>query len=110
MTDAISMASASVLQVTTPASRGATDLLSVLETRRSVKPPALGEPGPNPDELRRLLTVASRVPDHGALVPWRFILFQGDARQTASAQLAAAYSAQHSDLSEQTVGILAKLS
>jgi nitroreductase len=88
----------------------APDLLHRLEIRRSVKPAALGEPGPNPDELRRLLTVASRVPDHGALVPWRFILFQGDARQAASAQLAAAYSAQQSDLSERHVGTIAKLS
>jgi nitroreductase len=110
MPDAISMTSASVLQMTTPASGGATDLLSVLETRRSVKPIALGEPGPNPDELWRLLTVASRVPDHGALVPWRFILFQGEARQAVSAQLAAVYLAQHPDLSAQTVGTLAKLS
>jgi nitroreductase len=87
-----------------------TNLLHCLETHRSVKPAGLGEPGPNPDELRRLLTMASRVPDHGALVSWRFILFHGDARQAASAQLAAAYSAQHPDLSEQTVGTLAKLS
>jgi nitroreductase len=110
MPDDISMTSASVFQVTTPAPHGVTDLLFVLETRRSVKPAALGEPGPNPDELRRILTVASRVPDHGALVPWRFILFQGEARQAASAQLAAVYLAQHPDLSTQTVGTLAKLS
>jgi nitroreductase len=88
----------------------APDLLHCLETRRSVKPVALGEPGPNPDELRRLLTIASRVPDHGALVPWRFILFQGEARQAASTQLAAVYLAQHPELSEQTVGNLAKIS
>jgi len=110
MSDAISMPSASVLQIPEPASRGVTDLLTFLETRRSVKPAALGDPGPNQDELRRLLTVASRVPDHGALVPWRFILFQGEARQAASAQLAAVYLAQHPDLSTQTVGTLAKLS
>jgi nitroreductase len=86
------------------------DLLHCLETRRSVKPIGLGEPGPNPDELRRLLTIASRVPDHGALVPWRFILFQGEDRQTASAQLAAVYLAQHPELSEQTIGNPAKIS
>jgi nitroreductase len=86
------------------------DLLHCLETRRSVKAAALGEPGPSPDELRRLLTIASRVPDHGALVPWRFILLQGEARQAASAQLAALYMAQHPELSEQTVGTLTKLS
>jgi nitroreductase len=73
-----------------------------------VKPAALGEPGPSPDELRRLLTIASRVPDHGALVPWRFILFQGEARQAASAQLAAVYSAHHPERSTQTTGTLDK--
>ena len=41
----------------------------VLEKRRSVKPIDLGEPGPTPEELRRILTLACRVPDHGALVP-----------------------------------------
>jgi nitroreductase len=85
-------------------------LLGILETRRSVKPVDLGAPGPTPDEVRRLLTVACRVPDHGALVPWRFILLQGEARQAASTQLAARYAAQHPDLAEQTVGTLRKLS
>jgi nitroreductase len=104
------MASPFVSDVTRSASCNALDLLSVLETRRSVKPAALGEPAPNPDELRRLLTVASRVPDHGALVPWRFFLFQGEARQAACAQLAAVYLAQHQEQSAQTLGTLAKLS
>jgi nitroreductase len=85
-------------------------LLGILETRRSVKPIDLGAPGPTPDEVRRLLTVACRVPDHGALVPWRFILLQGEARQAASTQLAALYAAQHPDLAERTVGTLRKLS
>ena len=75
-----------------------------------MKPIDLGEPGPTPDEVRRLLTVACRVPDHGALVPWRFILLQGEARQAASTQLAALYAAQHPDLAERTVGTLRKLS
>lgn len=110
MPDAISMTSPSMSDLTTFAPFKAPALLSLLETRRSVKPDALGEPGPNPDELRRLLTVASRVPDHGGLVPWRFILFRGEARRAASAQLAAVYSAQHPELSAQTVGTLAKLS
>ncbi len=37
-------------------------------------------PGPTPEELRTILTAAARVPDHGKLFPWRFILFEGDAR------------------------------
>jgi nitroreductase len=40
-------------------------------------------PGPNGDELATLLKIASRVPDHGKLAPWRFIVFQGEARERA---------------------------
>jgi nitroreductase len=110
MADASPQTSPFTPHQTSFSSSGTPDLLHLLETRRSVKPAALEEPGPNPDELRRLLTIASRVPDHGVLVPWRFILFQGEARQEVSTQLAARYMAQHPELAEHTVGILAKLS
>ncbi len=56
------------------------DALDLLLTRRSVKPAMLGEPGPTPAELAALLTAAARVPDHKKLVPWRFIVFEGEAR------------------------------
>jgi nitroreductase len=110
MPDPVSMSSSSISHLATADSHSLSDLLTVLETRRSVKPAALGEPGPNSDELRRLLTIASRVPDHGALVPWRFMLLQGEARRVASAQLAAVYAAQHPEQSPETVATLAKLS
>ncbi len=60
-----------------------TDALNLLKTRRSIKPMDLGGPGPSPAEIDTLLTVASRVPDHGKLTPWRFIVFEGDARLKA---------------------------
>ena len=50
-------------------------------SRRSVAPHRLGEPGPDERTIETLLTVAARVPDHGRLVPWRFILLQGEARR-----------------------------
>lgn len=51
-----------------------------LLTRRSVSANSLGEPGPSQDEIQQILTAAARVPDHKKLVPWRFLLFQGEAR------------------------------
>jgi nitroreductase len=54
--------------------------LELLLTRRSAKAAALGEPGPSPAELEQILTAAVRVPDHKAVVPWRFIVFEGEAR------------------------------
>ena len=59
------------------------DALDLLKTRRSVKPIELSGPGPTAAELETILTVASRVPDHGKLTPWRFIVFEGDARLAA---------------------------
>ena len=59
------------------------DAFDLLKTRRSVKPIELTGPGPTAAELDTLLTVASRVPDHGKLTPWRFIVFEGDARLAA---------------------------
>ena len=47
--------------------------LSLLESRRSGRPRDLVEPGPGPDELRRMFAIATRTPDHGKLNPWRFI-------------------------------------
>jgi nitroreductase len=67
------------------------ELLGILERRRSVAPLRLVAPGPSPDEIRRLLTAATRVPDHGALAPWRLIVVQDAARQELSDRLAAAF-------------------
>lgn len=55
-------------------------VLALLTTRRSVKPDKLAAPGPSPDELETILKVASRVPDHKKLAPWRFIVLEGEAR------------------------------
>ena len=55
-------------------------MLELLEARRSVKPDRLLAPGPSPADLDRILTIAARVPDHKKLVPWRFMVFEGEAR------------------------------
>lgn len=55
--------------------------LELLLTRRSVLSRNLSGPGPNSEQLKTILTVASRVPDHRKLEPWRFIVVQGDERQ-----------------------------
>jgi hypothetical protein len=79
------------------------DTLDLLCARRSVAPLALSGPGPEAQELERLLTIASRVPDHGKLVPWRFILFEGEGRAAAGRLIAQAFSADHPDADEARV-------
>jgi nitroreductase len=73
------------------------EALDLLKTRRSLKPIELVAPGPTPAEIETLLTVASRVPDHGKLTPWRFIVFEGDARSKAGEAIEAAFRAKYPD-------------
>jgi nitroreductase len=69
------------------------DALELLRTRRSVKPIELVGPGPTAGEIDTLIRIASRVPDHGKLAPWRFILFEGNARTAAGEAIASAFRA-----------------
>ena len=59
------------------------ETIALLKRRRSAAPANMTGPGPSADEIETLLTIASRVPDHGKLAPWRFILFEGAARERA---------------------------
>jgi nitroreductase len=71
------------------------DAIELLRTRRSVKATELKPPGPTPAEIDTILRIASRVPDHGKLRPWRFIVFEGDARRRAGECIATAFRALH---------------
>ncbi len=75
-----------------------TSLIETLLTRRSAKPALLSEPGPNADELQQILTAAARVPDHKKLAPWRFIVFEGDARAEFGRVLAEICAAEEKEL------------
>ncbi len=63
-----------------------TSTLALLETRRSGRPREMVAPGPDAAELERILAIAARTPDHGQLVPYRFVVV-GDDRREALADL-----------------------
>jgi len=71
--------------------------LALLKTRKSGSAKAMGEPGPTPEQLSEILAIAVRVPDHGKLTPWRFILFSGEARARFGAILADRWKTLHPD-------------
>lgn len=58
-----------------------TQVLKLLKTRRSVLSRNLTAPGPDSEQLKTILEIASRVPDHRKLESWRFIVVEGDARK-----------------------------
>ena len=74
-----------------------TDTLALLKLRRSVPPQFLAAPGPTESQLAEILTIASRVPDHGKLAPWRFIVFSGSAKERAADLVAEAFKAKNAD-------------
>jgi nitroreductase len=66
----------------------APDAIDLLLSRRSGSAKAMTGPCPNSTQLRQILTAAARVPDHGKLFPWRFIVIEGEARTRFGAMLA----------------------
>lgn len=56
------------------------DVLRFLATRRSASAVTLAAPAPSPDEIDDLLRLATHVPDHGKLAPWRFVLLRDAAK------------------------------
>jgi len=71
--------------------------LSLLSSRRSGKPRDMVEPGPGDVELRRILEIAARTPDHGKLAPWRFVIVGKDQRDALSERIVSAYRAEKPD-------------
>jgi nitroreductase len=63
--------------------------LAFLARRRSASAMALSAPGPSDAELATLLRLATRVPDHGKLSPWRFVVLKGEPKQRFIAGLEA---------------------
>ena len=68
------------------------DLRTFLSTRRSCRPRDLVAPGPSADELREIVAIAGRSPDHGKLHPWRFIHVPRSQRAGFAALLHRAYA------------------
>jgi len=68
--------------------------LSLLSTRRSGKPRDLIAPGPDDAQLRQILEIAARTPDHGKLAPWRFVIVPADKRARLAEVITTAYRAE----------------
>ena len=71
--------------------------LNLLLSRRSGKPRDMVAPGPSETQMEAILAAATRVPDHGKLAPWRFVVVGSDQRDSLSALLVDAYRAEKAD-------------
>jgi nitroreductase len=71
------------------------EAIDLLMTRRSPNIPDLTEQGPDEAQLETLLTAAARVPDHGKLVPWRFLVLTKKGRAPLVEALAECFRKDH---------------
>lgn len=76
------------------------DVLSFLENRRSTLVKLMQGPGPDAQQLERILQLAARVPDHRKLSPWRFLVFEGQARLDIGEHLAEKFAEDCPDIDE----------
>jgi nitroreductase len=78
-------------------------VLNFLKTRKSGSAKGMGEPGPDPEQIAEILGIAVRVPDHGKLAPWRFVLFEGGQRAEIGKAFAGRWGVLHPDHGEESL-------
>ena len=81
------------------------DPIEFLVTRRSTVARMMGEPSPNDSELRKIMEAGMRVPDHGRLTPWRFIIIRGEARETIGNVIADSFKKNTPDAIDEQIDI-----
>ena len=79
------------------------EVRAFLATRRSASKRALSAPGPSAQELDEILYVAARVPDHRKLGPWRFIVFENEARASFGEKIVEVFKAKTPNATEQQI-------
>jgi nitroreductase len=70
-------------------------VLAFLKSRKSGSAKSMAGPGPTRSQLDDILEIAARVPDHGKLTPWRFVLFEGDARANVGEEFAKVWASDN---------------
>ena len=83
------------------------EVVAFLARRRSASAMALIAPGPDEAQLTDLLRIAARVPDHGKLAPWRFVVLRGPAKEVFAERITAL--ADHQDNPVKAKAALRKL-
>ncbi|MHA7968902.1 nitroreductase family protein [Rhizobium sp. CAU 1783] len=80
-------------------------LVDYLAVRRSIPAFQMCEPGPSTAEIEEILTLAVRVPDHGKLAPWRFVVYRGEERVRIGEALLAMALEKNPELSEEMISV-----
>ncbi|MDA9009191.1 nitroreductase [Alphaproteobacteria bacterium] len=79
------------------------EVIDLLLTRRSGRARDMVGPGPTAEQLETILKAGMRVPDHGKKAPWRFVVFEGEARQKFGEIIAQAFLKANPDTGEESL-------
>lgn len=77
--------------------------IDFLLSRRSTVARMMDGPGPDDADLRKIMEAGMRVPDHGRLTPWRFIIIRGDGRNTIGDVIAESFKKNNPDAIEEQI-------
>ena len=80
-------------------------LLDYLAIRRSIPAFQMRGPGPDRAEIEEILRLGMRVPDHGKIAPWRFIVYSGNERVRIGEELLAMALKKKPDLPEEMINV-----
>jgi len=74
--------------------------LTLIHSRQHISPKRLGDPGPNPEQVEKILTAAGAAPDHGQLTPWRVVIIPPQRRHLLAEAFADALVERDSEATE----------
>ena len=74
--------------------------LTLIHSRQHISPKRLGDPGPDPGQLEKILSAAGAAPDHGLITPWRLIIVPPERRHLLGAAFAEALAERDTEVTE----------
>jgi nitroreductase len=84
-------------------------ILDFLKSRKSGSAKTMAGPSPSPQQVQDILQIGVRVPDHGKLAPWRFVVFEGDARRDVGQGFAKVWATLHPEHGAESLAFQAEL-
>lgn len=73
-----------------PGDEAAALAAALMQARQTILPKRLGTPGPDAGQLEAIVAAAAHAPDHGQILPWRFVLVPQAQRPRLAEAFAAA--------------------
>ena len=74
--------------------------LTLIHSRLYISPKWLGDPGPDREQIEKILSAAGAAPDHGRLTPWRLIIIPPERRHLLAETFADALAERDDEATE----------